>query len=188
MNSALNHLELGLTQKLGLVKARNLVNHLPGVFLSEHLNYTWFASIQNLKVNPEDGWSAEKKNDGDSPDWLVGNNSDFAVAEAKGTHSKISLTSQKTEDWRTQVQNITIKHNGIDKSLKTWILATRFVTEDQANELPEFLLEDPPLDGEELNSNDSPSLLKWISKTHITSNLERLGLFLLVLENKRRKI
>jgi len=164
----------GESAKLGRTFARGV--------LSEHLNYTWFASIQNLKVKPENGWAAKKKNDGDSPDWLIGNNSDFAVAEAKGTHRKISLTSQKAEDWRTQVQNIDITHNGAVKSFKTWILATRFVTEEQPSELPEFLLEDPPLEGEDLNQNDSPSLLRWISKSHITSNLERLGQFPLALK------
>lgn len=165
--------KIGESAKLGRSFARGI--------LSEHLNYSWFASIQNLKVKLENGWAAEKKNNGDSPDWLVGSNLDFAIAEAKGAHSKISLTSQKVEDWRTQVQNITIKHHGVNKSLKTWILATRFVTEDQKTELPEFLLEDPPLDGEELNSNDTPSLIRWISKTHIISNLERLGQFPLAL-------
>lgn len=176
---------IGESAKLGKCFARGI--------LSEHLNYTWFASIQNLKSNPELGWKAEKKNEGDSPDWLIGNNSQYAVAEAKGTHSKIDLSSKNTENWRTQVQNIIIKHNGSEKSLKTWILATRFVTEAQPSELPEFLLEDPPLDGEDINSNITPSLLRWISKSHIVTNLERIGYYRLAVkireeEGDERKI
>jgi len=163
----------GESNKLGRSFALGLLN--------EHFGYMWFPSIANLRRKPENGWSAHRKNKGNSPDWLAGNsNSEFAVVEAKGTHSKIAPDNAKADEWRQQVQNIIIKHHGREMSLKTWIIATRFVTTDSAD-LPEMLIEDPPLEGLPLNQDNSVSLGQWISKSHVVQNLSRINHYDLIL-------
>lgn len=155
--------------------------------LNEYYGYNWFASISNLKKSPENGWSAVTKNTGNSPDWLVGNTLSFAIAEAKGTHSHIDINSRKVSEWRTQVNNIIINKNGNSRSLKTWIIATRFVLSTQKRVKPEMLIEDPPLDGTAISDNDFRSLALWISTSHTIRNLERLQLYNLILRIKEPK-
>jgi hypothetical protein len=149
--------------------------------LSQFYNYTWFASVSNLRKTPLNGWSAESKNPGNSPDFLVANNLDFAVAEAKGTQKHIRLSSTKTTEWRTQVNNIIIKKDGKPVSFKSWIIATRFVLSTQLRAKPEMLIEDPQIQGRELSANDTPSLSLWIATDHIIRNLERLQLYNIII-------
>jgi hypothetical protein len=155
--------------------------------LSQHYGYTWFASIQNLKKTAKDRWKVEKSYDGDMPDWLIGNDKDFAVAEAKGVHSKINLKSAQAKNWRKQVRNVKVLDHGKETSLKTWIIATRFVTEKNKTEMPEMLVEDPPIEGIELNQENRYSFGRWLATTHIIKNLERLsqyGLIVRLVEGK----
>ena len=171
---------IGESAKLGKCLARGI--------LSQYYNYVWFASIQNLLNTPENNWNAIIKDAGDTPDWLVGNRDDFAVAEAKGIHARISIDSDKVNKWRIQAKNIKIQHHGKDQALKTWIIATRFVNTTKPKEKPQMLIEDPPLDGEFINQNSSSSLLRWISKSHIVANLLRIGQFKLIVRlDEQRK-
>jgi hypothetical protein len=163
----------GSSSMLGRCFALGVLNQLYG--------YTWFASISNLRNTPLNGWGAETKAVGDSPDFLAGNHTDFAVAEAKGTHKHISISSSKVADWRTQVNNIIIKKDGTPVRFKTWLIATRFVLNTQARINPEMLIEDPAIDGRRLSENDVPTLSFWIACDHTIRNLERLRLYNLII-------
>ncbi len=144
--------------------------------LSEYYGYTWFGKIQNLLSNSNDGWTFERqKEGGNTPDWLISDgSSQFCIGEAKGTHSHIDTASQKVKDWREQCTNIIVKKNNRTKKLKSWLIATRFVT-DKTTDLPEQLIEDPYTEGEEMNGDDYPSLNRCIVRNHLSNSLYRIS-------------
>jgi len=149
--------------------------------LNELYHFTWFASISNLRKLPENGWSAENKAPGNSPDFLAANSNSFAVAEAKGTSNHINTSSADAAEWRTQASNIIIKKNGTSVQFKSWIIATRFVLNTERRKFPEMLIEDPIIEGRRLRENDLPSLSRWIASGHVFRNLERLRLYNLII-------
>jgi len=147
--------------------------------MNEHYQFTWFANIDQLRSAPLGGWSAVTLDAGNSPDFLAASDDEFAVLEAKGTQYRINLKSDAVADWRRQTKNIVLCKDNVPVAFKSWLVAIRFVTTQQ-RALPEMLIEDPPLKGRELNDNDGRSLLFWVTMIHTQRNLERLGLFRLV--------
>jgi hypothetical protein len=162
--------KIGESRKLGRGIARYI--------LSEYYGYTWFGKIQNLITGPQRGWSIERTpKGGNTPDWLISDGgSQHCIGEAKGTHSTIDTSSAKVKDWREQCTNIIVKHNKRKRKLKSWLIATRFVT-DQTNDLPEQLIEDPYTEGEELSSNDYQSMNGLIVGNHLSDSLFRISNF-----------
>lgn len=160
--------KIGESRKLGRGIARYI--------LSEHFGYTWFGKIQNLITRPQNGWTVERTPEGgNTPDWLISDGeSKFCIGEAKGTHSTIDKDSKKVKEWRKQCTNIVVKHNERKTKLKSWLVATRFVT-DTTSDLPEQLIEDPYTEGEELNHNGFPSLNKVIVGNHLSNSLFRIS-------------
>jgi len=151
--------------------------------LSEYYDLIWFAKIQNLLLEPYKGWTVERpKKGGNTPDWFISNGKrTFCLGEAKGTHSKIDLDSDQVKKWRSQCTNLVVKKNKIKKKLKSWLIATRFVDEYNKDK-PEQLIEDPILQGEEINENDFASLNQYIIKNHLSESLFRLSNFQLGLK------
>lgn len=146
--------------------------------LSEYYGYTWFGKIQNLLSSSYEGWKVERPKDGgNTPDWLISDgNSQFCIGEAKGTHSHMEMNSKKVQDWRKQSTNIVVKQNNNSKKLKSWLIATRFVT-DKTTDLPEQLIYDPFTEGDMLNDNEYPSLNRLIVRNHLSNTLYRISNF-----------
>jgi hypothetical protein len=111
------------------------------------------------------------------PDWLVGDATSVAVAEAKGTHSAIHAKSTVLDEkWRPQVKNIEVFKDGQAVRLKGWIIATRWVGADQPQTEPKMYAEDPEVPGErEVGPDDAPSFVTWLARVHTARNLRRLG-------------
>jgi hypothetical protein len=156
------------SQKLGRIFAR--------AYLAKH-GYKWFPDIKDLLRSPERGWSAVRPAEGDMPDWLIGGDGKFAIAEAKGTHSSVHATSTVLDEkWRPQVTNVEVRKNKKKVSLKSWLVATRWVTEDQRKTVPKQYVEDPdPPEEESLRRDDEPSFTTWLAHLHTAKNLNRLA-------------
>lgn len=139
--------------------------------------YRWFPNIKDLMDAPERGWSAERPQEGDMPDWLVGGGQQVAVAEAKGTHSAVGAgSSVLAKHWRPQLANVRVLRDRTPVKVKGWIVATRWVSTDQPKTEPKMYAEDPEVPGaRELGTNDVPSVLTWLARTHTLRNLMRLG-------------
>ncbi len=157
--------------------------------LNEHYGYTWCASISNLKNKPYNGWTVERAAKGNMPDWLVGNErGEAVVVEAKGTHDQIRTDASEFDGFRRQVRNVKVSYNGSPKSLDTYIIMTRFVLASSPEDKPEMLIEDPPLDGNDVTGDDRPSLAIWLSRIHMVNNLQRIGQYDLVVSMDRPEI
>lgn len=155
------------SQKLGRIFAR--------AYLSL-LGYRWFADIKDLLRQPERGWSVQRPaSGGNMPDWLVGDTTTFAIGEAKGTHRAVHRNAAiLAREWRPQVRNVVVLRGRRQVRLKSWIVATRWVTSAQLRTDPKMYAEDPdPPDEEALQPDDLPSL--WLARVHTLRNLRRLG-------------
>lgn len=152
--------------------------------LAEYYGYKYFSKIQNLLGDNSGEYQVQRKADGGStPDWLISDdNINFCLGEAKGTHSEINLSSDQVNDWRAQCNNIVVKKGGKNIKLKSWLIATRFVTESEIAYKPEQLIEDPETDGEQLNENEYNSCNFFIAKKHIVQNLIRTSNFQLAIK------
>lgn len=159
----------GESAKLGRIFARG--------YLALH-GYRWFADVKQLLKKPERGWSVSRPNPGNMPDWLIGDDSSAAVAEAKGTHAAIHANSSVLSDaWQPQLANIGVKHDGQTVSgLKGWIVATRWVTSGRRRTLPKLYAEDPVVPGDgPPDGPEWPSILLWLARVHTLRNLLRLA-------------
>lgn len=155
------------SHKLGRIFAR--------AYLSEHHKYKWFVHISNLIRKPIGQWKAALLKRGNTPDWLVTKSGSAALAEAKGTHANVTQKSSVLNSWRRQSTNVRIEKGGGTYKLKSWIVATRWVTSEQLNILPKMYVEDPVLDtGNELTSNDLALIELESACLHTMQNLERI--------------
>lgn len=138
--------------------------------------YRWFAHWRHLVRRSIRGWSVRRRTKGKTPDWLVTGTPPAALAEAKGTHAAIKSTTPIVRTWRRQVGNAIVTRGGVQKSMKGWIAATRWVTSAQPKTIPSVYVEDPRTPGEELTPDDVPDLEWVIATIHTINNLRRLGL------------
>lgn len=156
--------------------------------LSEYYGYKYFGNVQNLIANGYDGYKLIRTvKGGDSPDWFISDGATkFCLAEAKGTHSAIVLDSKQVNAWREQSTNIIVKKDKKIVKLKSWIIATRFVTESEVGYKPEQLIEDPETDGEELNQDEYSSCNSFIARNHVFESLVRTSNFKLAVKIQDR--
>ena len=144
--------------------------------LSLNYNYRWFADLKTLKSRNYNKWKFSNKGLCENmPDWIIAGSNMIASAEAKGTHSNINRDSEIVESWSKQSNNVLIEHEGIPYKCKSWLIATRWVTEGHRY-LPKIYIEDPDNgDFENISKDELPQLEKFISKIHTNQNLIRIN-------------
>jgi hypothetical protein len=152
--------------------------------LSEYYGYKYFANIQNLIGTTSGEFKLLRtEKGGNTPDWFISDgDKEFCLGEAKGTHSEIDIKSNLVNSWREQCENIIVKKGAKKVKLKSWLIATRFVTEEEVGYKPEQLIEDPETSGEELNKDEYFSCNSFIAKSHIFQSLIRTSNFKLAVK------
>lgn len=155
-------------------------------FLHDHCEITYFAHMDdmlNKGRKPELGQSrVERTSKGDSPDYVCADRQRHVfLAEAKGTTAAISFGSAKFANWRGQFETVTvIDHDGKQRAVKGYIVATRLVTDKQQNAQSILLAEDPATPGEApLDADSSPDVARRVIANHYASVFARLRLPLL---------
>lgn len=142
-------------------------------FLHDHLDITYFAHISHiLDKGPQDqlgALSIERADSGDTPDYFCaeGSKSVF-LAEAKGRFDAIGFDTKDFTKWRKQFERVMVKDSaGICKSVKGFIVATRFATEKQSNLKSKIFAEDPSSRGDlPINEIEARTLSAMILSIH----------------------
>jgi hypothetical protein len=151
-------------------------------FLYEHLNITYFAHMQRL-LNRQLGSAfgkcrIERTAKGDTPDYFCAENVDkIFLSEAKGRHSPISFGSSDFNTWRNQFTRVVVKdRSGVPRSMKGYIVATRFATEAKPSAKSRIFAEDPESPGEgPLGPEESNELGRLTVSAHYAVIAEKLN-------------
>ncbi len=156
------------------------------VFLHDYMRITYFAHMAHVlgrSSNPPfRSVSVERVQEGDAPDYLCASaSSQVYLAEAKGRYSSISFASREFDSWRRQFCRITVKNpNGQKRSVKGFIVATRFGTEDHPRVNSQIFAEDPERPGEEaLDEESTATLQRQIARIHYGGVASKLNQHLL---------
>jgi hypothetical protein len=141
-------------------------------FLYEHLNITYFAhmsDVLNRAVHAGfGGLKIERITAGDTPDYFCAENtSNVFLSEAKGRRGWISFANADFKKWRKQFDRVIVKEkSGAPRSVKGFIVATRFATEDDGATVKSTLFaEDPTSPGDE-PLRETPELGSLILALH----------------------
>jgi hypothetical protein len=134
-------------------------------FMHKYLGITYFVHMQHVlnkaRRNDLGGLQFSRSQTGDTPDYVcTGRSNDVVLAEAKGRYSSISFHNQEFTSWRKQFERLVVTDkNQILRTLKGYIVGTRFATEESGGRIASTLYaEDPdspgesPPDGEQMNS------------------------------------
>lgn len=123
-------------------------------FLHDHLNITYFAHMGHVLNRSLHrafaGHRVERTSAGDTPDYFCAESVDkIFLSEAKGRYSSISFGSAEFASWRTQFTRVVIKdRTGHSRSVKGYIVATRFATESKPTINSRLFAEDPQSPGD----------------------------------------
>lgn len=168
-------------------KRRNSSNELGQAFcrwfLHDHLNITYFAhmdKVLNKKLPPEfSGLGIRRIDKGDAPDYLCADDSKSVyLAEAKGRYSSISFTNSEFSKWRDQFSRVEVTDAmSVAKSIKGFIVGTRFSTEEKSSSLKSCIFaEDPKSPGESNVDEALTSLLyKLVMREHFSEVFQKLN-------------
>jgi hypothetical protein len=151
-------------------------------FLHEHLNITYFAHMSDVlnKVLGKSfgGLRIERSGSGDAPDYFCAESVDKVfLAEAKGRFGSIAFNNREFDEWRDQFSHVVLKNSsGEDRSIKGFIVATRFGTEVQPNLKSTLFAEDPQSPGSEtLNNEDRRAVGSLIVSTHYSYVAQKMN-------------
>lgn len=151
-------------------------------FLHEHLNITYFAHIGDVLRKglgkAFGGLRVERTGAGDTPDYFCAESVDKVfLAEAKGRNESISFSNKEFDEWRDQFTRLTVKdRHGAARSIKGFIVATRFGTEEQPNIKSTLFAEDPKSPGDgNLENEDERSLGSLIVSVHYSYVAQKLN-------------
>jgi hypothetical protein len=92
----------------------------------------------------------ERTSAGDTPDYFCAESVDkIFLSEAKGRYSSVSFGSAEFASWRAQFNRVVVKDRaGHARSVKGFIVATRFATETKPTIRTTLLAEDPQTPGD----------------------------------------
>ncbi|HKS74961.1 MAG TPA: hypothetical protein VJQ82_17270 [Terriglobales bacterium] len=158
-------------------------------FLHEHVGITYFAHMQHVLDKPPapgfDGLKVQRVDHGDVPDYLCAEEATKGVfiAEAKGRYSAINFKNREFASWRKQFERVLVTDgHGLPRTLKGYIVGTRYATEESASTVQSGLAaEDPQTPGEKpLDAGETRSLAAAIAVRHYADiatklNQPRLG-------------
>jgi hypothetical protein len=148
-------------------------------FLDEYLNVTYFAHMEhvlNRGSQPDFGGArVERVKSGDTPDYLCARDrNSVSLAEAKGRVASISFTNAKFKEWREQFDRVIVKDSGgTPRSVKGYIVATRFAMESAPYVNSQIFAEDPESQGEGA-LRDDPSLGDMVIALHYSTIAAKL--------------
>lgn len=123
-------------------------------FLYEHVGITFFGHM-NKALRGDlngvfDGIKIERApKGGNAPDYLCASDSNSVfLGEAKGRVTPVSFQSAEFKVWRKQFSNVIVTdQSGIMRSLKGYVVATRFASESHPRVHSTLLAEDPSTRG-----------------------------------------
>jgi hypothetical protein len=150
--------------------------------LEEHLDTTFVAHISDVierqLVTPFQSGVLSRKDDGDAPDYLCARGAfDPCLAEAKGRYDAISFGSKDFSKWRKQFSRVEFRNpSGQLESLKGYIVATRFATEDVKSSKTTLFAEDPQSPGDRpINDNARGELADAVMSIHYGRIAQKLA-------------
>ena len=163
---------------------RNVSNELAKAFtrwfLYTYEQLTYFAPFEDqFKMGYASGHRWKKKEDGDLPDFLCGANAtDIRLAEAKGRYSSVSFTNADFESFRQQIKRVVLEDaGGKPTSVKGYVSACQWATENTPRTKTKLLVEDPDTEGEvQLEGRYPHDIGRRMIAHHYVSVLERLML------------
>jgi hypothetical protein len=123
-------------------------------FLHDHLNITYFAHIEHVLRRSLHrafaGHRVERIGAGDTPDYFCAESVDkFFLSEAKGRYSSVGFGNAEFASWRAQFNRVAVKDRaGHARSVKGFIVATRFATETKPTIRTTLFAEDPQTTGD----------------------------------------
>jgi hypothetical protein len=151
-------------------------------FLHDHANITYFAHIGKILGHEMhrafEGLRIERTATGDTPDFFCAESSTRVfLAEAKGSHSKLTFKSSKFTTWRKQFTRVTVRDaSGTERKLKGFIVAAQLASEAKPSMKSVLFAEDPESPGEEpLSADDAPRLGRMIVSLHYSGIAEKLN-------------
>jgi hypothetical protein len=151
-------------------------------FLHDHANITYFAHMEDVLGydihRAFGGITIERSATGDTPDLFCaeGSNKVF-LAEAKGSHKKLSFKSSAFDKWRKQFTRVTVRDAaGIERKIKGFIVATQFASEAIPTMNSVLLAEDPESPGEDPLATDAAGNIgRMVISRHYARVAEKLN-------------
>jgi hypothetical protein len=164
-------------------RSSELGNAFCRMFLHDHLNITYFSHMEDVLDKSSSGAfgdvRVERAQPGDTPDYLCAKSAaEIFLAEAKGRYRSIGFGTKAFGKWRKQFSRVSVKDaSGTLKSLKGYIVATRWATEHSKPSVHATLYaEDPSSPGDEpLNSDDARTLGEIAVSNHYGYIARKLG-------------
>jgi len=151
-------------------------------FLHEYLGIIYFAHMQHVldKVTHSafDGLIIQRTQPGDAPDYLCAKSvNKVYIGEAKGRYSSVSFNNSEFRKWRQQFNRITVRDKRMSLlSLKGFIVATRFATENDSQRIKTKIHAEDPYTPGEININEVDSNLGLrILSLHYANIAEKLN-------------
>lgn len=148
-------------------------------FLYEHLHITYFAHMEHVlnrgALAEYGGAGVERVSSGDVPDYLcTENRSDVFLGEAKGRVKAVSFDNADFKTWRKQFERVVVKDaTGTPRSVKGYIVATRFALETMPKVKTQVFAEDPETQGEG-TLRDAPFLGEMVVALHYSTIAQKL--------------
>lgn len=155
------------------------------LFLHDYIGITYFAHMSDvLNKGPVSRFSikVEKTADGDAPDYLCASDvANVYLAESKGRYKSVSFTNKEFDSWRDQFKRVVVKNaSGQAKSVKGYIVATRFATEDKPGIDSCLFAEDPKSPGNtELTRDEGPVLGAIVISQHYASIFQKMNMHII---------
>ncbi len=148
-------------------------------FLDQHLDIPYFAhmhdALQGRLSNVLNGFKVERISVGDAPDYLCASDANHVfLGEAKGRIDAVSFGSKDFKTWRKQFDRVRVTDPlGVVRSVKGFIVASRFARESQPRVKSVLLAEDPATRGEPF-PDGSPSLRNIVVSLHYATIAQKL--------------
>lgn len=148
-------------------------------FLEQFLDIPFFAhmhdALQGRLTNVLNGFKVERIAGGDAPDYLCASGANHVfLGEAKGRIDAISFGSKDFSTWRKQFDRVRVTDpSGVVRSVKGFIVASRFARESQPRVKSLLLAEDPATRGEPF-ADGSPGLRNVVVSLHYASVAQKL--------------
>jgi len=123
-------------------------------FLHDYLNIAYFAHMHEVLNRQISGpfryCTLKRKETGSAPDYLCSRDEMTPyLAEAKGRYTSVSFKNKEFQSWRDQFSRVEFQNAaGSLESLKGYVVATRFATEEHANIQSGIFAEDPASPGD----------------------------------------
>ncbi|PND19521.1 hypothetical protein CN934_22585 [Ensifer sp. MMN_5] len=148
-------------------------------FLDQHLDITYFAhmsaALQGRLTGVLNGFRVERTASGDTPDYLCANDANQVfLGEAKGRVDAISFGKKDFQKWRKQFDRVSVTDpDGVLRSVKGYIVASRFARESQPRVKSLLLAEDPATRGQPF-LDGSPEFRDVVVSLHYASIAQKL--------------